>query len=184
MTSALYGAGVEYALHSLLILASRNEPVSVRDLARYQQLPERFLAKIFSRLKAARIVLGTEGISGGFTLARPAEDIPVLQVLAAVDPERALFACAEIRQNCALFDERTPRWAVAGSCRIHAFMQEAERKLKEVLASKTIADLACELSCKTPKTFADETAQWFQAQRRARRGALPDPGHTPKGVQS
>lgn len=184
MVSALYGAGAEYALHSLLILASRNEPVSVRDLARYQKLPERFLAKIFSRLKAARIVLGTEGISGGFTLARPAEDIPVLEVLEAVDPERALFACAEIRQNCALFDERTPRWAVAGSCRIHAFMQEAERKLKEVLASKTIADLACELSCKTPKTFADETAEWFQAQRRARRGAQSDPGNRLKGVQS
>lgn len=184
MTSALYGAGAEYALHSLLILASRNEPVSVRDLARYQKLPERFLAKIFSRLKASRIVLGTEGISGGFTLARPAEHIPVLEVLEAVDPERALFACAEIRQNCALFDERAPGWALAGSCRIHAFMQEAERKLKDVLASKTIADLACELSCKTPKTFADETAEWFQAQRRARRGAQPDPGNNPKGVQS
>ncbi|WP_052571572.1 RrF2 family transcriptional regulator [Geothrix fermentans] len=184
MTSALYGAGAEYALHSLLILASRKEPVSVRDLARYQKLPERFLAKIFSRLKASRIVLGTEGISGGFTLARPAEHIPVLEVLEAVDPERALFACAEIRQNCALFEERTPGWAIAGSCRIHAFMQEAERKLKEVLASKTIADLACELSCKTPKTFADETAEWFQTQRRARRGAQSDPDHNPKGVQS
>ena len=184
MTSALYGAGAEYALHSMLILASRQEPVSVRDLAKYQQLPERFLAKVFSRLKAAGIVLGTEGISGGFTLARPAEQIPVLQVLEAVDPERALFACAEIRQNCALFDERPPEWAIGGPCRIHAFMQEAEQKLKEVLASKTIADLACELGCKTPKTFADETAQWFQAQRRARRGVQLNPGNNPKGVQA
>ena len=184
MTSALYGAGAEYALHSLLILASRQEPVSVRDLARFQQLPERFLAKIFSRLKAARIVLGIEGIFGGFTLARPADQIPVLQVLEAVDPERALFACAEIRQNCALFEERPPEWALSGPCRIHAFMQEAERKLKEVLASKTIADLVCELGCKTPKTFSKKTEQWFQAQRRARRGGQPDPGNNPKGVQA
>ena len=184
MTSALYGAGAEYALHSLLVLASRNEPISVRDLARFQQLPERFLAKIFSRLKASRIVLGTEGISGGFTLARPADQIPVLQVLEAVDPERALFACAEIRQNCALFDERPPEWAIAGPCRIHAFMQEAEQKLKEVLASKTIADLVCELGCKTPKPFSLKTEQWFQAQRRARRGVQPDPGNKPKGVKA
>ncbi len=184
MTSAMYGAGAEYALHSLLILASMDEPVSVRDLARYQQLPERFLAKVFSRLKAARIVLGTEGISGGFALARPADQIPVLQVLEAVDPERALFACAEIRQNCALFKESPPRWAIAGPCRIHAFMQETEQKLKELLASKTIADLACELGCKTPKRFTGETAQWFQAQRRARRGVQPDPGNKPKGVQA
>ncbi len=184
MTSALYGAGAEYALHSLLILASRKEPVSVRDLARYQQLPERFLAKIFSRLKASGIVLGTEGISGGFALSRPADQIPVLQVLEAVDPERALFACAEIRENCTLFDERPPKWAITGPCRIHAFMQEAEQRLKEVLASKTIADLACELGCKTPKSFSMKTEQWFQAQRRARRGVQPDPGNKPKGVQA
>ena len=46
MTSSLYGAGAEYALHSLLVLAARSEPVSVRDLASFQALPERFLAKI------------------------------------------------------------------------------------------------------------------------------------------
>lgn len=169
MTSALYGAGAEYALHSLLILASRQEPISVRDLAKYQQLPERFLAKIFSRLKAAHIVRGTEGVAGGFTLARPAQEIPVLQVLEAVDPERTLFACAEIRRNCALYEERPPQWAISGPCRIHAFMQEAEQKLKEALASKTIADLVCELGCKVPKRFSEKTAQWFDDQRRSRR---------------
>lgn len=171
MTSALYGAGAEYALHSLLILAFRSEPVSVRDLATYQQLPERFLAKIFSRLKASGIVLGTEGVAGGFTLARPADQIPVLQVLEAVDPERSLFACAEIRRNCALYETHPPEWAISGPCRIHAFMQEAEQKLKEVLASKTIADLVCEFSCKAPKSFSEEAAQWFQEQRHSRRSA-------------
>lgn len=176
MTSALYGAGAEYALHSLLILASRQEPISVRDLAKYQQLPERFLAKIFSRLKAAYIVRGTEGVAGGFTLARPAQEIPVLQVLEAVDPERTLFACAEIRRNCALYEERPPQWAISGPCRIHAFMQEAEQKLKEALASKTIADLVCELGCKVPKRFSEMTAQWFDDQRRSRRSAARGDG--------
>lgn len=169
MTSALYGAGAEYALHSLLILASAQEPVSVRDLATYQMLPERFLAKIFSRLKAARIVRGTEGVSGGFALARPAGEIQVLQVLEAVDPDRSLFACAEIRRNCALYGEQAPGWAVSGPCRIHAFMLEAEQKLKDALASKTLADLVCEFACKAPESFSEETSQWFQDQRRSRR---------------
>ena len=85
MNSSLYGAGAEYALHSLLTLATRPEPVSVRDLATYQQIPERFLAKIFTRLKKARIVEGIEGIAGGFALARPAGEIRVMDVLAAVE---------------------------------------------------------------------------------------------------
>lgn len=81
--------------------------------------------------------------------------------LEAVGPERTLFACAEIRRNCALYKEQPPQGATSGTCHIYAFMQEVEQKLKEALASKTIADLLCELSCKTPKSFSE--------QRRSRR---------------
>jgi Rrf2 family protein len=164
----MYGAGAEYALHSMLILATQSAPVSISDLASYQGIPERFLAKIFTRLKRAKLVKGTEGISGGFVLAKPAEDIHVSELLKAVDPGRSLFACAEIRQNCTLFGASPPRWAVAGPCRIHAFMEEAEAKLHDFLASKTLADLVCEYACKAPKVFTVETEVWFQGRKTAR----------------
>jgi len=164
----MYGAGAEYALHSLLTLATRPEPVSVRDLATYQKIPERFLAKIFTRLKKAKLVVGIEGISGGFVLARPAGDIRVMEVLAAVDPDRTLFACAEIRSNCALFGATAPGWATAGTCRIHAFMLDAERVLQDFLASKTLADLVCEFEHKAPKKFIRETGTWFQQRKNSR----------------
>ena len=164
----MYGAGAEYALHSMLILATQPAPVSISDLAGYQKIPERFLAKIFTRLKKARLVKGTEGINGGFVLARPAEDIPVMEVLKAVDPGRSLFACAEIRKNCALFGATPPSWAVTGPCRIHAFMEEAESNLHGFLASKSVADLVCEYSCKAPKAFAVATEGWFQDRKKDR----------------
>ena len=164
----MYGAGAEYALHSLLILASRPEPVSVRDLATFQKIPERFLAKIFTRLKNAGLVEGIEGIAGGFTLARPAGEIRVMEVLAAVDPDRTLFACAEIRGNCALFDATAPGWATAGTCRIHAFMLDAEKVLQDFLASRTLADLVCEFEQKAPKKFIRETGTWFQQRKQSR----------------
>jgi Rrf2 family protein len=164
----MYGAGAEYALHSLLILATQPAPASISDLASYQRIPERFLAKIFTRLKKAKLVKATEGISGGFVLAMPAENIQVMEVLSAVDPGRVLFACAEIRQNCTLFGEAAPGWAVSGPCRIHAFMQEAEQKLQSFLSSKTLADLVCEYSCKAPKEFAEETEGWFRDRKKGR----------------
>ena len=164
----MYGAGAEYALHSMLTLATQSAPVSINDLATYQGIPERYLAKIFTRLKRAKLVKGTEGISGGFALAKPAENIHVSEVLKAVDPGRSLFACAEIRQNCALFGDSPPRWAVKGPCRIHAFMEEAERKLHGFLASKTLSDLVCEYSCKAPNVFAVETEAWFQSRKMGR----------------
>ena len=168
MKSYLYGAGAEYALHSLLILAKTGAPVSVVDLARFQQIPERYLAKVFTRMKDATLVVGTEGIAGGFALARAAKDIRVVEVLDAVDPDRKLFSCAEIRRNCALFGETPPAWATAGSCRIDLFMTEAEDVLRDFLAAKTIADLVCELNCKAPPELAAESSGWFQERRAGR----------------
>jgi Rrf2 family protein len=164
----MYGAGVEYALHSLLILATQSSPVSISDLASYQRIPERFLAKLFTRLKKAKLVQGTEGISGGFKLAKPAASIDVMEVLKAVDPGRHLFTCAEIRQNCALFGPTPPGWAVSGPCRIHSFMEEAESSLQAFLASKTLADLVCEFSCKAPRQFGEDTEAWFQDRKKDR----------------
>ena len=171
----MYGAGAEYALHSLLILAAQDDPVSVKDLADYQQLPERFLAKIFTRLKRAGLVKGQEGIQGGFVLNKPASRIRVLEVLEAVDPERSVFHCAEIRRNCALFGAAPPTWAVSGPCRIHAFMQEAERRLFAFMASKTLAQLVCEFQCKAPQSFAVQSETWFQQRRGTRRTRTQTP---------
>lgn len=168
MSSSLYGASAEYALHSLLILAGRAEPASVRDLARFQQLPERFLAKLFTRLKRAGIVVGIEGIGGGFALARPAGAIAVGEVLDAVDPDRSLFDCGEIRRNCALFDGAPPAWSVSGPCRIHRFMNEAEAVLRAFLRSKSLADLGREFEHKAPARFLRESERWFQESRSGR----------------
>jgi Rrf2 family protein len=169
LNSYLYGAGAEYALHSLLILATSDAPISVVDLARFQQIPERYLAKVFVRMRKAKLVVGTEGIAGGFRLARAAEAIRVVDVLDAVDPDRKLFSCAEIRRNCTLFADSPPEWATAGSCRIDLFMTEAERTLRDFLASKTLADLVCEFNCKAPLEFSAESGGWFQERRAGRR---------------
>jgi Rrf2 family protein len=165
LSSSLYGAAAEYALHSLLILAARSEPVSARDLARFQELPERFLAKIFTRLVKAGLVTAIEGVRGGFTLARSPEQITVKDVLEAADPNRTLFECAEIRRHCALYGEEAPGWSVSGMCRIHLFMKGAEDALLGFLTSKTIADLGREFRQKAPEKFVREAESWFLERR-------------------
>jgi Rrf2 family protein len=168
MTSSMYGAGVEYALHSLLILAAQSEPASIRDLAGFQKIPERFLARVFTRLVKAKIVEASEGIAGGFVLARPAHQIPIGDVVEAVDPGRTLFACAEIRRNCVLFDASPPSWSISGMCQIHSFMSKAERELRTLLASKTLADIGHEVGKKAPAVFIKESEIWFEGRRASR----------------
>jgi Rrf2 family protein len=161
----LYGASAEYALHSLLIMVARTEPVSVRDLARFQELPERFLAKLFTRLKKAGIVNGIEGIRGGFALAHRPELISVMDVLAAIDPNRSLFECAEVRRKCDLFGSEPPTWSAAGTCRIHLVMREAEAALRSVLASKSLSDLGHEFERKASDRFIRDAEHWFKRRR-------------------
>lgn len=173
MSSTLYGASAEYALHSLLLLCGSHEPLSVRDLAHFQKLPERFLAKLFHRLKKAGLVIGSEGMLGGYALTRPPEQISVYEVLVAVDPNRGLFDCAEIRRNCVLYGEEPPRWSTKGMCRIHSFMDEAEQQLNRFLASKTLADLNTEFACKAPSKFLNATDDWFRQQRCGRANRTP-----------
>jgi Rrf2 family protein len=181
MTSSLYGAGAEYALHSLLIISKRTDPISVRDLARFQKLPEKFLSKLFTRLQKAKLVCGTEGIRGGFVLARSAEEITIREILEAVDPMRSLFECAEIRRHCDLYAEKPPSWSVKGQCRIHRFMEQAENTLRSFLASKTLADIGDEFSGKAPDKFMRDTEIWFQQRRRER--AVNRPRASDKGTR-
>ena len=182
MKSSLYGASAEYALHSLLIMVARTGAVSVRDLARFQGLPERFLAKLFTRLKKAGIVDGREGVRGGFVLARSPERISVMDVLAAVDPNRSLFECAEIRRNCELFGSVPPKWSVTGPCRIHRVMQEAERALRSLLTSTSLAELGCDFERKAPRRFIRESECWFERRRNQRTNSPrgESPGDNPQ----
>jgi Rrf2 family protein len=124
--------------------------------------PERFLAKVFTTLVKAKVVEASEGISGGFVLSRPAQQISVSDILEAVDPRRTLFACAEIRSNCILFGKSPPSWSTSGMCQIHSFMTKAEREIRTFLASKTLTDLGRELDSKAPHDFVKESEIWFK----------------------
>jgi hypothetical protein len=65
---------VEYGLHCLLYLSDPGAGVreaSVKDLEELQGVPLDYVAKLFTKLSRAGIVIATEGVRGGFRLGRP-----------------------------------------------------------------------------------------------------------------
>jgi Rrf2 family protein len=122
------------------------------------------VAKLFTKLQKADLVVATEGIRGGFRLARQADSISVLDVVTAIDGEKPLFDCREIRERCALFGCKPPPWATRGVCPIHEIMLEAETRMREALASHTLADLAARVDSKTPPDFSEAVAKWLSAR--------------------
>lgn len=171
---SLYGSSVEYGLHCLLSLADAPDgsPPSSRDLAEFQGISPSYVAKLFTRLEKAGLVASAEGIGGGFQLARPAKSISVLDVTDALEEDKALFDCKEIRAKCILYGDKPPQAETRGVCAIHAVMIEAEKRMRESLAETSLADLAGDVRNKLPAKIFSDKAKWFmdrQAGRRQRR---------------
>ena len=80
----------EYALQAMFDLATQKpgEPVKIADIARRQQIPQKFLELILAGLKQGGFVESRRGAEGGYLLARPCDSITVGQVLRFMDGGR------------------------------------------------------------------------------------------------
>jgi Rrf2 family protein len=77
----------EYALQAIFDLASQpgREPVKIAEIARRQQIPQKFLELILASLKQGGFVESRRGAEGGYLLARRPESITVGDVLRFVE---------------------------------------------------------------------------------------------------
>jgi Rrf2 family protein len=76
-----------YALHALAYMASqkKDQPTASHIIAEKRRIPERFLLKVLKPLVSAQLLTSVKGPNGGYRLARPANEISVLDVLEAVE---------------------------------------------------------------------------------------------------
>jgi Rrf2 family protein len=171
---AMYGARVEYALHTLLNLsyAAPDTAPSARDLADFQRLSVSFMRKLLTELAQAGLVEGSEGVRGGWRLARNPKDITVLDVVDALQGGDRLFDCREIRARCALWsDDRPPAAATTGVCSIHAVMLRAEAQMRKELAAHTLETIADQVRAKTSARSSEAATDWFTERFVHRRSA-------------
>lgn len=87
-----------YALRALLYLVEKGNgaPVQLARIAETQQVPRKYLELIMLDLKKAGIVASVRGPSGGYRLARPAEEISFGDILRVTDGPIALVPCASV----------------------------------------------------------------------------------------
>ncbi|MEW6638891.1 MAG: Rrf2 family transcriptional regulator [Pseudomonadota bacterium] len=163
------GSSVEYGLHCLLWLVepSVTSPSS-RDLAEFQGVSPSFMAKILPKLEKAGFVAASEGIRGGYRLARSPDKITVLDIVDALEGRKPLFDCQEIRSRCALYGGKPPARSLTGVCGIHAVMLRAEQSMRDELARTTLADIASGVQRKMPAGFSAEVQTWFNERAAAR----------------
>src|SRR4051812_39066441 len=84
----------EYALRAVVHPAAPGgEPRTAQQIAEAPRVPAGYLSKVMQALGRARLAHSQRGLGGGFTLAVPAEELTVLDVVQAVDPIRRIKSC-------------------------------------------------------------------------------------------
>ena len=86
-----------YALKALMLLAHRypEKAIKIREIAKSEELPEKFLELILLDLNHARIVESVRGAKGGYRLKRPPSEIYLGEIVRLIDGPLAPFEDAE-----------------------------------------------------------------------------------------
>ncbi len=85
-----------YAVTAMIDLALHDEvrPVALTDIAETQKISVSYLEQLFARLRKNRLVKGMRGPGGGYRLARPASEVTIAEIIAAVDEQIDMTRCA------------------------------------------------------------------------------------------
>ena len=76
-----------YALRALAELArvGGSAPVPIGEIARRRNIPVQFLEGMFATLRRAGILHSQRGVKGGYSFARPPEEVTVLDIVEALE---------------------------------------------------------------------------------------------------
>ena len=123
----------DYGVRVIIDLASLpgDGRASTSEIADRQNIPAPFLAKIISQLSLSGLVYTYRGSGGGVSLARPASEISLLEVIEALDGPLQL-------NRCTIEPDACPR---NGHCPVHDIWVQAQTGLSGLLGSTTFDDL-------------------------------------------
>jgi Rrf2 family iron-sulfur cluster assembly transcriptional regulator len=130
----LYSKTAKYAVLALadVTRGGGNRPMPTKRIASEASIPYPLLAKIVGRLKEQGLIRATRGKSGGILLARPANQITILDVVIALDGEAVLNDCPLYLDPCGC--DRL--------CSLHSLWKPARDAVIGFLRRTTIQDVA------------------------------------------
>ena len=123
-----------YALRLMLDLALNNtgEPVRLKDVAKRQEISEKYLESIVVLLSRAGLVEGVRGKGGGYRLTRSIDQYSVGEILRLTEGSLAPVTCLEGAENTC------PR---AGQCHTLPMWEKLDSLINGYLNSVSLADL-------------------------------------------
>jgi Rrf2 family protein len=125
-------------------------------------VPPAYLSKVLQGLSRAGVVHSQRGLRGGFTLAKPADELTLLEVVNGVEPIRRIRTCPLDLASHG-----------ANLCPLHRRLDQVIAGVEETLASTTLAQVLSEPSrsvplCPFPRLLRGEKARAASKRQPAR----------------
>jgi Rrf2 family iron-sulfur cluster assembly transcriptional regulator len=125
----------DYVVRSAICLARvylSERPTKLREVSSEMGVPRTFASQILGDLVRSGIAVSSFGLHGGYRLARPPEEVSLLDVIEAGEGSLA-------SENCALADEPCPGEEV---CPVHETWVRATSAFRRELAGTSLAQVA------------------------------------------
>ncbi|MGI9524430.1 MAG: Rrf2 family transcriptional regulator [Hyphomicrobiaceae bacterium] len=128
-----------YAVMAMADLAKFGDEraVTLAEIAQRQELSEAYLGQIFGQLRQSGLVKSIRGRSGGYRLARPADRIAVVEVMAAVEESTRMTRCGSGSSIGCIGEERCLTHGLWAALSQHIASFLGEVSLKDVVEGRS-----------------------------------------------
>ncbi|WP_428235020.1 RrF2 family transcriptional regulator [Gracilimonas sp.] len=137
----LISQGAQYAISAIIAISKSSDDegvVSASHLSKSLNCPTAYLSQILAKLKEPGILNSRRGLNGGVYLARPVDQITLMDVIAAIDGVEFFNKCFMGIEGCGHVEP----------CPFHAFWSKERKKIEQWLKDTTFDEVDKQMSQK------------------------------------
>lgn len=129
----------KYGLKALTFIARSegDSPVQVGEIAKSEQIPQKFLEGILLTLRKSGILGSKKGKHGGYYLRQEPSEIKMTDVMRVLEGPIAMIPCVSLN-----YYEKCDDCPDEHQCSVHKLMIEVRDNTLQVFRNTTLADLS------------------------------------------
>lgn len=127
----------KYGLKALSYIAKKqcNNPVSISEIAKSENISQKYLESILLSLKKAGVLSSKKGKSGGYYLLKTPSDIAMSKIIRTLEGPIAMLPCVSLN-----FYEKCDDCPDENTCAAHKLMIQVRDSTLKILENTTLAD--------------------------------------------
>ncbi len=127
----------KYGLKALSYIAKKEckDPVSISEIAKCENISQKYLESILLNLKKAGILSSKKGKTGGYYLLKEPEDIPMSKIIRVLEGPIAMLPCVSLN-----FYEKCDDCPDEEACSVHELMIQVRDSTLKILENTTLAN--------------------------------------------